>query len=156
MNYENTNESLQHELYISIDSKDIHQLRGLIVTGVDLNQANTYGSPMKLAAQQGNFEINKILLEAGGNPNNNELGSTPFQALAFYLHHGGQENTKSAQLIRLYLEHGADLAWHSNHDHSLLKTASPSLIPIIEQTYAKWLNDGAPTFERHPPKIKFK
>lgn len=127
-----TNEYLQSALNLAIENKNTKQIQGLIIAGADINQCDPYGSPMKKAAVQGDYNVLKNLLEGGGNPHNPEICGTPFFSLLFYLDHAGKQNPKAAKIIELFLEHGAVVDLDS-------PAISPQLLPLIKKIYEEKL-----------------
>jgi ankyrin repeat protein len=148
---------LQNALSLAIENKNYKQIQGLMIAGADVNERKTYGSPMKQAYILGDYNVLKNLLEGGGNPYNQEVSGTPFDSLVFHLHHAGKENKQSAAILRLFLEYGAAIDLKANKEN-LPFMISESLIPIIEEVYNQWEEDGniLPFNQEKTKKMKFK
>ena len=67
INTENEFESNSVDIYKIIKAGDIAQVRDFIASGVDVNQVHKKSgwTPLQIAAEKGELEIAKILIEAG-------------------------------------------------------------------------------------------
>lgn len=79
-------------------SGDVAELKAHIREGVDVNEADDYGSTMlHAAAEQGHTEVVRLLLSKGADVRPNERGSTPLDRAAS----GGH-----ADIVRLFFKQG--------------------------------------------------
>ena len=103
----------------AIVSGQTNTLKTLLEFGisVDTKGNNNYTS-VSLAAQQGDYDCVKLLLDAGADPNLHGANGSGYTALAEASHHG------RADVVKLLLDHGAKWEIGSNSGFSAVSVAA--------------------------------
>lgn len=100
---------------------DLESFKDLIALGADVNESDCNGvTPLWLAAQQGNYEAAKILIEHGANlESRDRFGNSPLLRAVFHY-----KQAKDDRLIKLLLDAGADIHCQNNSGITPLKLAN--------------------------------
>src|SRR4030043_1674919 len=105
------------DIYTASYNGDLETIKRLIEENPELvNSRNSLGRfPLEMAAQTGQIDIIKFLLENGADVNLNRVGATALHMAALY---GGK-----TELIALLLEAGADINARTNNGETPLHYA---------------------------------
>lgn len=106
----NDREILGHTaLHLAIKNGRPDRVEELLARDADVNTNNDYGhTPLMTAISLGDVEMVETLLEAGANPDR-PMASLGYTSLHHIAHDSGGTPEDDAQIVRLLIDHGADV-----------------------------------------------
>jgi ankyrin repeat protein len=125
----------------AVEGRSPDLVRWLVVEGAELESENWYEqTPLQLAVSNNDFEMAKLLLELGANPNAHRPHSPPVQ------------DATTKEMICLLLDGGADPACLSKENTRILAGFSPEPEPLDRSvTRAEYLAERSPREGRSNP-----